>query len=68
MATNYFGGHNILIKKRDGRSTILYTAVVVRNRELMKAVIEAASIANPAIELSGAYSFGTPPYGIFSQK
>jgi len=67
LDNNGFGGYNTILKMDEQRSMIIVSSLAGMSNELTKAVIEAATSANPSVELKGFWAdvFGAPPYGIF---
>lgn len=70
VLTDYFGGFNLIVGVRAGRGLRVMTSLIGNRVEVAKAVIEAATTANPRTVLSGwgAKAYGAPPFGIFGSK
>ena len=67
--TNFGFGYIVHIKKKGKVRLIrLFLAGVGNGHELGKAMIEAATLANPEIRFLGMHEYGPPPYGIFTEK
>jgi hypothetical protein len=68
---NYWGwGYNVRIKLINNieQDIILFPSFVGNNHNIVKAIIEAATLSNPSIRFVGIHEFGPPPYGIFVEK
>ncbi len=68
-----FFGWNIFIQFQDKgqfRGTTIYASLYANRHDLVKAVIEAAYLSNPKVEIDRSLlrSYGLPPYGIFKDK
>lgn len=66
---NYFGSFNMLLVVR-GESNLYVPVSMVGNRAALgKAILEAATTANPSCKRRGSEpsAYGPPPYGVFSQ-
>jgi hypothetical protein len=70
--TTYFGGFSLGVTKVGATRNIVIPASMFANGNyFVKAIFEAASKANPRIELVGGLflsSYGPPPYGIFTTQ
>ena len=67
---NYFGGYNVLlVVEEQKRHITLFTSFLKNQKEVTKAIMEAATVSNPQVVLRGQWqsAYGTPPFGIFSE-
>ena len=67
--TNFGFGYIVHIKKKGKKLPVrLSLAGVGNSHKLGKAIIEAATLANPKIRFLGMHEYGPPPYGIFAEN
>jgi hypothetical protein len=68
--TNLGWGYVVSIKLKSDqkREIALIPAFLGNGHQLSKAIIEAATLANPRINFVGMHEYGPPPYGIFTNK
>lgn len=71
MSRDYFGSDNINLAVRGSWRHVMVPTALLGNRVLfIKAMIEAATTANPSIRIrgTGIWPYGEPPYGIFGSQ
>lgn len=70
VVPNYFGAFSLDLSVRGARKMRVLTAAVGNKVDVAKAVVEAATTANPRLVLVGWWEdvYGSPPFGIYQPK